>query len=184
MDKIEKIDKTGRCKRVVSQIQSLSSLEVDELFKILHKSACEYTTNNNGVFINLSWVSDKTLDTIEKYIEFCHQSSTELEKFETIRSEYKHDITISREQQHLLPTVQPPQPHPPQQSHTDAVSDPSVEPIVPEQQEPPPSAPDDEKRGSRISSTMKFYLLKKKYSKSVTPMVYAEDELTREAFVM
>ena len=146
-----------RCKRIVDQIQTLSNLQIDELFRILHMNQCEYTINNNGVFINLSWVSDAILDKIDKFIDFCHKSSNELEKFETIRTQYKHDIDTYREQSNI--------------NKTDCKIIKHINEI-------------DDKKISRVSSTMKFYLLKKKYSKSNTVTIYNEPELIKEDYIL
>jgi hypothetical protein len=81
-----------RCKRVVNAIRDLSKTEVDELFKLLYKDNCEYTQNNNGIFFNLSWVSEETMTKIEQFIEFCNQSNTELTKYETLCDVLNHKL--------------------------------------------------------------------------------------------
>jgi len=60
-------------------------MEVDELFKILHKTKCEYSRNDNGIFINLRWVCEKVLRKIEQFMAFCTKNRVELEKYEKLR---------------------------------------------------------------------------------------------------
>ena len=73
-----------RCKRLVKAVESLSKTEIEELFKIIHKKNTNYTRNNNGIFINLAWVSDEILDELEHYVQFCNSSHIELKKYESI----------------------------------------------------------------------------------------------------
>lgn len=178
-----------KCKQIVGQIQSLSPLEIDELFKIIHRSSCEYTTNNNGVFINLSWVSDETLSKIEDFITFCHQSSNELEKFETIRSEYKQDIIDYRhgtDNVSVLTLTDEEPKHVPSVLDGGPILDECIVDTEPEFIPEPEIEiePADGEKKSKVSSTMKFYLLKKKYSKCMATSVYAENELTHETYIM
>ena len=81
-----------RCKKVVNAIRDLSKTEIDELFKLLYKDNCEYTQNNNGIFFNLSWVSEETMVKIEQFVEFCNQSNTELTKYETLCDVLNHKL--------------------------------------------------------------------------------------------
>jgi hypothetical protein len=43
-----------------------------------------YTRNNNGVFLNLTWLDEGILSCVEDYVKFCTHSRTELLKFESI----------------------------------------------------------------------------------------------------
>ena len=73
-----------RCRKIAAAVETLSQTESEELFRILHKHRFDYTRNNHGVFINLSWVPDVVLSQMEEYIQFCHQSKHELRKYESI----------------------------------------------------------------------------------------------------
>ena len=74
-----------RYKRIVSAIENLDLTEVQELFRLLHKNDCRYTSNNNGIFINLNWASEDLLDKIERYIYFCNQSNKEIRRYESLQ---------------------------------------------------------------------------------------------------
>ena len=54
------------------------------MFKMIHKRHKDYTRNNNGVFINLTWVNEDLLNDLENYVRFCTCSRTELRKFESL----------------------------------------------------------------------------------------------------
>ena len=73
-----------RCKSLASVVEKLSQTETDELFKIIHTRHQGYTRNNNGIFLNLTWLDEETLCCIEDYVKFCSRSRTELQKFESL----------------------------------------------------------------------------------------------------
>jgi len=75
-----------RCQTILSAVAGLSATEMDELFKILHNTKCEYSRNNNGIFINLRWVDDSVLREIEQFMAFCNKNRIELEKYERLRT--------------------------------------------------------------------------------------------------
>lgn len=79
------LPKDERYQRILQAVPSLSPMEVDELFKILHKTKCEYSRNDNGIFINLRWVCEKVLRKIEQFMAFCTKNRVELEKYEKLR---------------------------------------------------------------------------------------------------
>jgi len=76
---------SDRCQHIVDAAESLSPTEIDELFKILHASGCEYSKNNNGVFVNLRWVDESIIAKIEQFLAFCNRNRIELEKYERLR---------------------------------------------------------------------------------------------------
>ena len=73
-----------RCQAIVAAVENLSVTETYELFKILHQKQTIYTRNNNGVFLNLTWLDESILSCVEDYVKFCTHSRTELLKFESI----------------------------------------------------------------------------------------------------
>ena len=94
-----------------------------------------YSKNNNGIFINLSWLDMDTIIKIDNYINFCIKSHNEINKYEgicnmlndSINSKDKTDENIA-ENLNL-----------------------DINKITITKQ--------------KISSSMKFYLLKKKFQK-------------------
>ena len=75
-----------RCQHILSAVSNLSTTEIDELFKILHSTKCEYSRNDNGIFINLRWVDESVLRKIEQFMAFCNKNRIELEKYEKLRT--------------------------------------------------------------------------------------------------
>lgn len=131
-----------RCKKIETMIKTLSSTQLEELFKILQKNKCDYTLNNNGIFLNLSWIDSSLLDQIELFINFCNESKKELDKYEQICRNLNDDL--------------------------DTKKDVVVEDVneIPEEILEQTTIEVAKKIAPKMSSSMKFYLLKKKFSKS------------------
>jgi len=128
-----------KCKRIEYLIKNLSITQIEELFKFFQRNKCSYTVNNNGIFLNLSWLSEDILDGIEKFITFCLESKKELDRYDVIYQDLNQQLNdIPKKQKDL---------------QSDLSKDISTE---------------VKKPTSRVSSSMKYYLLKKKYSRSIT----------------
>lgn len=129
------------CLKIKAELDTLSTAEVEELFKILHSNNTYYSRNNNGVFINLAWLSDDVLLKIKQYIEFCGESRKEINKYETMRKNFNIDVTLSE---------------------TDEIIPENGEDIIKEEEE---EEKDDQKEIKKTNTNTKFYLMKKKFQK-------------------
>jgi hypothetical protein len=148
-----------RCKKIEAMIKSLSITQMEELFKILQKNKCEYTINNNGLFLNLSWISSSLLDKIELFINFCKESKKEIDKYELICKTLNDNFDTLR------------------QEEKEVIEEPIIE---------SPVTQDVKKIVPKISSSMKFYLLKKKFLKNSIPSIYSlkERDLLKEEYLL
>ena len=54
-----------------SVINQLSETEHIEIFKIIRSETDKFTENNNGIFINLSKISDNLLSKILDFVNYC-----------------------------------------------------------------------------------------------------------------
>lgn len=151
---------TERCKKLVSMIQQLESTEIEELFKMLHANGCKYTSNNHGVFMNLSWLSEDILLKIETYVAFCHRSKTEVYKYESLCDVFNKNIQEN-----------------PKKKNNVTVSDAA---ISAETTNATHETSSNEKKASKVSSSMKFYLLKKRYAKQLVPGGLTKNDLEIE----
>lgn len=149
-----------RYRRIESMIKNLSSTQIEELFKIFQRNKCQYTINNNGIFLNLSWVSNDILTEIERFITFCLESKEQLDQYEAIyqnlNKNFREPVLLDELEDKEL--IIPPE---------------EIAVILSEQKKIP----------SRISSSMKYYLFKKKFSKNMNPSVgaqYIKDGLMKE----
>jgi hypothetical protein len=145
-----------RCKKIESMIKTLSQTQYEELFKILQKNNCEYTVNNNGIFLNLSWINSALLDKIELFINFCNKSKRELDRYEQICKDLNDDLRHEEKEVAAVPVVE------------------EEEVVVSEQ---------DVRNKPKVSSSMRFYLLKKKFAKGVAMGNY-ENVLEKESPVI
>lgn len=144
-----------RCKSIENMIKHLSETQLEELFKILQKNNCEYTMNNNGIFLNLSRIDQIILDKIELFIKFCNESKKELDKYEQLCRDINDNLEYYREEQ----------------TTTREIPDEILE----------KTTIDVAKRvAPKMSSTMKFYLLKKKFSKTIQLSNLKYNELKKE----
>jgi hypothetical protein len=135
-----------RCKALVESVKSLSEMENQEMFKMIYKYNSVYTKNNNGIFINLAWISVELLEKLELYVKFCNASNTEIKKYESLC-----DVLNNKLMQSQIPK-------------NEKVIEKKQEVIeIEENYDDSPELLD--KSGNRISSSMKFSLLKKKFSK-------------------
>lgn len=154
-------DTTHICKDIQNNINKLCSTEIDEIFKILHKNNSIYTQNNNGIFVNLNWVDENILQQIYDYIQFCLRSQTEINKYELMKTKISDSINnkekIDDDKDDI--TI----------GCTNASSSNTV------------------KQQTKISSSMKFYLLKKKFQKKYTGNQnvnnYHDNYLTHDEYI-
>jgi hypothetical protein len=68
------------------RIDNLDELQKQEVFKIMLQQNEKYTSNINGIFVNLSILNKSTITDINKYIEFCALNNIYLEKLNEERS--------------------------------------------------------------------------------------------------
>ena len=79
-EKLQK-DKPER-KIVFDNIKILDKPEQEEIFRIIRKTKENYTENSNGIFFDLSSISDESFHLIKEYINFC------------LKTRYEHDIRL------------------------------------------------------------------------------------------
>tara|TARA_B110001450_G_scaffold189282_2_gene177370 strand:- start:5988 stop:6545 length:558 start_codon:yes stop_codon:yes gene_type:complete len=80
------------CNDIQSNILNLSQNELYEIFKILYKNNSTYTKNNNGIFVNLNWLDYDILKQIYNYIHFCIKSHKEITKYEIMKNMYNENL--------------------------------------------------------------------------------------------
>jgi len=148
------MDKNGLCIKIKNDIQQLNKNELEEVFKIIYNSHNNYSKNNNGVFINLSWINEDILNKINNYIDFCIKSHNEIIKYENICNNFS-DVINSNSNCNF----------------NNDINDINID--------------INNKNKQKISSFMKFYLLKKKFAKqSLINNNKSEKHLTHEEYLI
>lgn len=78
-------------KEITQKIASLSKTEHYEIFKVFQKHGVKYTQNKNGLFFNLSDVSDEAIHEIIKLLDFFIINKAELDEHEKKINECKNN---------------------------------------------------------------------------------------------
>jgi hypothetical protein len=88
-------------KRVFESITLLAKPEQEELFRIIRRMKENYTENSNGIFFDLTLLSDATFLQIKEYLDFCLKTRQDhemrLRELETIRLQnenYTEDTVV------------------------------------------------------------------------------------------
>jgi hypothetical protein len=127
------------CRYIQSNIDKLCQIEIDEIFKILYKNNSTYTQNNNGIFVNLNWIDGAILMQIYNYITFCLTSQSEINKYEIMKTLITDSMTKDKTDDKTICN-----------GSTSNLINTNI------------------MKSTKISSSMKFYLLKKKFLKKNT----------------
>ena len=77
--------------KIKDNISKMHNIEQMELFKLFIKHNVKYSSNKNGVFINISKVDDQILQIIQEHILFYQKNNQTLEKDNIIRKSLKDD---------------------------------------------------------------------------------------------
>ena len=80
------MNKIDLCKAIQMNVSKLTESENLELFKIILDTKANYTRNNNGIFLNLNWIEEELLVKINNYILFCMKSQNEISKYELMKT--------------------------------------------------------------------------------------------------
>ena len=80
-------------KKLIEISKNLTKIEYFEIFNIITDDQCQYSENKNGIFINLSNVSEKTIDRIFEFINFVKHKKEDLIKHEEYLTYFKKNIS-------------------------------------------------------------------------------------------
>jgi len=80
-------------KKLIDISKNLSKLEYLEIFNIIQNDKCIYSENKNGIFINLSNVSEHTIDKIFNFVDFIKHKKEDLLKYEEYVNIAKNNIS-------------------------------------------------------------------------------------------
>jgi len=74
------------------KIENLTHDEMTEIFKIIKNNNEKYTTNKNGIFINLSTLRRLTIQELCNFLYFCENNDNIINMEDEERAKYKNDI--------------------------------------------------------------------------------------------
>ena len=75
-----------------NSIENLDKVHHINILKILEKNDVNYSENNNGVFINLTKISENTLNEINKYVKYVKLQELELDNIEDKKKDMKKEF--------------------------------------------------------------------------------------------
>ena len=61
-------------KQMLEDFKVLSKEEYAEIFRIIKRHNIEYSENSNGIFFDVSILSESTFEQLEEYMNFCLQN--------------------------------------------------------------------------------------------------------------
>ena len=76
-------------KRIKSRIENIDPKTHIDIFKIFKEYDVPFSENKNGIFINLSEVSNSVITKVDEYLDYLYNQECELNKLEKQKEEYK-----------------------------------------------------------------------------------------------
>lgn len=76
-------------KQLFEKINSLSTTEHDEIYRIIVGHNVNVSKNKNGVFFNLSSLNDEILDKINQFVNYCVSNKQHLDEYDKKLNECK-----------------------------------------------------------------------------------------------
>lgn len=81
-------------KKLCEAISNLSKTEHDEIFKFLQDYS--FTQNNNGIFMNFSFIKDEDFIKIRDFVNFCYDNKESLDEYDKKLNECKNQALTQR----------------------------------------------------------------------------------------
>jgi hypothetical protein len=78
---------------IKNKVEILTENELAEIFKIIKKNNEKYSTNKNGIFVNLTTLKKATVIELSNFLYFCENNDKIFDKEEEERARYKDMIS-------------------------------------------------------------------------------------------
>jgi hypothetical protein len=166
------MNKIDLCKTIQTNVSKLTDNENLELFKIILESNANYTKNNNGVFLNLNWIDEEILTKMNNYINFCIKSQNEISKYELMKTLLNDSINTKENNENIIVS---------NSNDKENITNIDTDNVATQNGLSANTANQKQK----FSSSMKFYLLKKKFMKQNNNYnICLENDLTYEDYLI
>ena len=76
-------------KLLFDKINSLSSTEHEEIYRVISSNCINTSKNKNGVFFNLSGIDDAVIEQIDTFVNYCISNKEELDEYDKRLNECK-----------------------------------------------------------------------------------------------
>jgi hypothetical protein len=74
------------------QIEGLQTSSHFEIFKLIQKYEIPYNENSNGIFINMSTMTNDCIIELQKHLNWLSEQQHFLEKDETVKEQYRENF--------------------------------------------------------------------------------------------
>lgn len=91
------IQKMEMLEYVKKTVESMNKYHQVEILKILSKNLCKINENKSGVYINLSFLSQETINELKEYVEYTKEQEDTLITLEYQKEEFKNAYFIEKE---------------------------------------------------------------------------------------
>ena len=83
---------------IKTKIENMSKVHHIEILKILKKiPSIKLNENKSGVFVNLSFLPESTIEELNKYIEYIHIQENSILELESQTNEFKKHMSSEKE---------------------------------------------------------------------------------------
>jgi hypothetical protein len=135
------MDTKTKIQIIKTEIDKCSIFEYQEIYNILKKNNANVSKNINGIFVDLQRLEPNIIDLIYNYIIYCGKLTQNINEYEDIKKNIKNNLhNIDDHQEIKIDNIEQ------IIEQVEYDEDTSVLPII----------------KNKVSSTMKFYILKKK----------------------
>lgn len=83
--------------KMKTYIENLSKFHQVEILKILSKNLCKINENKSGVYVNLSFLSNETLQEMKEYIHYIKEQEESFNTMEYQKEEFKNAFFIDKD---------------------------------------------------------------------------------------
>lgn len=90
-------DKMVILENIKAQVENMSKHHQIEILNILTEQLCKINENKSGVYVNLAFLSQESIDQIVKYIEYIKEQDSEFNTMEYQKEEFKNAFFIEKE---------------------------------------------------------------------------------------
>jgi hypothetical protein len=91
------IDKINNLEKLKNSIESLNKHHQIEILQILTKNLCKINENKSGCYVNLSFLSNETIDEINEYIQYIKEQEDSFNTMEYQKEEFKNTFFIDND---------------------------------------------------------------------------------------
>ena len=79
-------------KKLRDSIQQLEKIHQVYILKLFNMHSVPYTENSNGIFVNMSTISQLVIKDIQEYLKYVDLQETQLEDAEVAKEKYKKSL--------------------------------------------------------------------------------------------